>query len=232
MKLSSPHGLPTTVVEAMYPTRSLRRSWTNGELLDLLGPEAADVLDIGAGRNPVRVRAHDRLTTVDFEPGLDIGINVDVTQNWPFADASFDVVYMSHVIEHFHPRDRDVLINNVYHALREGGLAVIRVPHVSSRQATGWEHFSMYGLNAALGLCHGRNPNLPMFRNYSTGVSLSLQFDAPRSRLRQVGERVLNASWELTDRWLGFLIGGIPEVQFVLQKMPESVENALRESDV
>lgn len=214
--------------DVLYPPRRYRRSWTHDELLALFPDHAVRVLDVGAGDKPFRVRSHDGLTTVDFDPSSEADVLLDVARAWPFAAEEFDFVNMSHVVEHLYPRDRDALIRNVHHSLRHGGLLFIRVPHKSSVQATGWEHFTYYGLNGVTSLCHGRNPLLPMFRAVSAGVATSIEFDRTRPRGSALVERVLNTRWQLTDQLLGRLLGGIAEVQFLLQRMPASLEERLR----
>jgi SAM-dependent methyltransferase len=218
----------TSRFDAMYPPAGYRRPWNHAELLEILPEQGIRVLDVGAGHNPLRVREQDELVTVDFEPEVGSTLTSNVADEWPFGFDEFDLVYMSHVVEHFYPDDRDAVIRNVYGSLRAGGLLFIRVPHESSHQATGWEHFSLFGLNAATGLCHGHNPNLPMMRSVSVGVSMTLDFNAPRSRMRKFVEAALSRYWRLTDVLLGRLVLGIPEVQFLLEKMDPETEQRLR----
>jgi SAM-dependent methyltransferase len=220
---------PQTRIEAMYPPRHYRRPWNHAELLDVFPEsEGLRVLDVGAGHNPLRVRDQDELVTVDFEADAAASITSNVASEWPFGEQEFDLIYMSHVVEHFYPADRDAVIRNVYRSLRVGGILLIRVPHQSSAIATGWEHFSLFGLNAATGLCHGHNPMLPMMRSVSVGVSVSLDFYGRRSATRRVTERLLNRYWRLTDVLLGKLVLGIPEVQFMLMRMDPATEAHLR----
>ncbi|MGI8557690.1 MAG: methyltransferase domain-containing protein [Solirubrobacteraceae bacterium] len=215
--------------DGMYPPIRYRRPWNRDELLSLLPNEGARVLDVGAGRSPIRVRPQDKLVTVDFEGDAEASVTADVAASWPFGDQEFDLVYMSHVLEHFYPADRDAVVRRVYSSLRPGGILFIRVPHKSSFLSTGWEHFSVYGLSGVSGLCHGHNPMLPMFRAVSVGVSLSLDFEIPRTRARAVLETALSRYWRLTDTLLCHLVNGIPEVQFMLQRMDSDTERRLRD---
>jgi SAM-dependent methyltransferase len=212
----------------MFPPPNLRRSWTQEDLVGLF-PEPIRALDVGAGRNPLGVRPQDELVTVDFEVDAGPEVAANVATSWPFGEEEFDLIYMSHVVEHFYPADRDAVIRNVYSSLRPGGLVFIRVPHRSSFQAPGWEHYSAYGLPGVVSLCHGHNPLLPMFRSVSVGVSLDLDFKSRRSPLRLAAERALSRYWKLTDMLLAPLLGGIAEVQFMLQRMDEETERRLRE---
>jgi SAM-dependent methyltransferase len=217
-----------TRIDAMYPPPGFKRPWNHAELLEIFPEEGIRVLDVGAGHNPIRVRERDELVTVDFEVDAGASVTSNVASNWPFAEREFDFINMSHVVEHFYPADRDAVIRNVYGSLRPGGLLFIRVPHQSSALATGWEHFTLFGLNGASGLCHGHNPLLPMLRCVSVGASMSLDFYAPRSAARNLIERALSRYWRLTDVLLGKLILGIPEVQFLLMRMDPATEEHLR----
>ncbi len=49
----------------------------------------------------------------------------------PFEDASFDLVYASHVLEHI--KDDEVALSEIRRILRPGGVAIIPVPIVGSR---------------------------------------------------------------------------------------------------
>lgn len=215
--------------DVRYPPRCGRRSWTHAELLGLFPDSSVRVLDIGCGDSPLAVREIDELVTVDFDPQSSADVVADVSCEWPFGSDEFDLVYMSHVLEHFYPSDRDALVRNVHRSLRPGGLLFIRVPHRSSLQATGWEHHTQYGLNGATSLCHGRNPQLPYFRAISAGVALTIDFSVRRSTGRSLAERMLNRSWRLTESVLSHLVGGIPEVQFMLQRLTPEDERRLRE---
>jgi SAM-dependent methyltransferase len=221
---------PQTRTDAMYPPPGYRRPWNQAELLTILPDHAIRALDVGAGHNPVRLRERDEVVTVDFEVEAGAEVTSNVADHWPFGEREFDLIYMSHVVEHFYPRDRDAVMLNVHRSLRPGGVLFVRVPHLSSALATGWEHYSLFGLNGVSGLCHGHNPLLPMFRCVSVGASMTLDFYARRSRWRSVLERLLSRRWRLTDVALGRLVLGVPEVQFMLMRMDPAVEEHLRSS--
>ena len=67
--------------------------------------------------------------TADLEMP-DVDHRVDLTR-LPFADASYDLVYASHVLEHI--RDDHAAIAEVRRVLRPGGVAVLPVPIVAAR---------------------------------------------------------------------------------------------------
>ena len=83
-------------------------------------------------------------------------------------------------------------------------------------------------MNSAMSLSHGYNPNLPMFRTVSIGAALSIDFNRSRSFIRDKVENILNFSMRLTDKYLCHLVGGIDEVQFLLQKLSAEEEGRLR----
>jgi SAM-dependent methyltransferase len=216
----------------MFPSPPYRRPWAHRELLSIFPPSGIRVLDVGAGWAPLRVRDQDELVTTDFEPEAGAEVTTDVASDWPFGEREFDLVHMSHVLEHFYPRDRDAVIRNVYRSLKPGGLVFIRVPHRSNFHSAGWEHHTTYGLAELTSLCHGHNPMLPMFRCVSVGAAMSLDFYGKRSMRRRFLERSLSRYWRLTDKLLAHIVGGIPEVQFLLQRMGEETEYRLRRDSI
>ena len=62
--------------------------------------------------------------SLDLEPGKAI-VAADLC-NMPFEDASFDLVWCSHVLEHI--REVDKAISEIYRVLRCGGTAILDVP--------------------------------------------------------------------------------------------------------
>lgn len=216
--------LPDTARELLVPL--IKRSWVLTEFLSTFPNRSVAAMDLGAGDNPVSLRPEDHVTTVDFDSSSAATVCCDITQKWPFGTDCFDVIFMNHVLEHFYPRDRDRLVNKVHYSLKPGGFVFIRVPHQSSLQATGFEHHTLYGANGVTSLCHGRNPYLPVFRAVTTGYFLGSPRDFFAQRKRRIGllEKLLNLSHSLTERFVASSIGGIPEVQFVLQKLPPECE--------
>lgn len=213
-------SVPVRPVTSDFGLPIHKRSWTQSELVALFPGDPVDVLDVGAGQYPLRAREGDRTITLDFDASSNPDIVTDFSQNWPVGPESVDFVYMSHVIEHLYPQDRDRLIRNVFGSMRTGALLFIRVPHWSSIQGTGWEHYTMYGTNGVTSLTHGKNPNLPRLDLISAGVWMGglSQFTTQRSFLQSLSESVLNTSFRLTDCYLCYAVGGIPEVQFLLRK--------------
>lgn len=89
-----------------------------------LKPPAIRQLEIGSG--PVRKNGW---VTLDMCRGADVFW--DLRRPLPFADASFDLVYCSHVLEHFAHPDLQRLLQQVLRILRPGGRFLVAVPDAS-----------------------------------------------------------------------------------------------------
>ena len=203
-----------------YSIPVFKKSWSREEILSLFPESSITLLDVGAGDFPFRARAQDKCITLDFDQSANPDILCDLTQELDIEAETIDFVYMSHVVEHFYPKDRDLLIERIFRCMKKGALLFIRVPHWSSLQATGWEHHTFYGTNGVTSLTHGRNPNLPRMELISAGVWMSdlSGFSRPRSIFQVAMERFLNSSFRMTDSYFCYLVGGISEVQFLLRK--------------
>lgn len=81
-------------------------------------------MEIGSG--PVRKPGW---VTVDLCTGVDV--YWDLRRKLPFADASFDRVYSSHVLEHFTHKELKKLLREVLRVLRPDGQFLIAVPDAS-----------------------------------------------------------------------------------------------------
>ncbi len=134
-----------------FARRGLRR-----EVGALAGALTGDVLDVGCGRKPYR----DLVPAVRY-----VGLDVDspVTRalgaadilydggNFPVADATFDGVLCSEVLEHvFTP---EVFLGEIHRVLRPGGHLLLTVPFVwdEHEQPHDFARYSSFGLRALLG---------------------------------------------------------------------------------
>ena len=199
--------------------RPLKKAWQHSEFLSFLPARPLKILDIGCGSRPIGIRSGDKRITVDINSSVKPNVIADVSTQWPFGAAAFDVIYAGHTIEHFYPNDRDWLVCRIYETLKPGGVFFFRVPHKSGFQATGWEHHTTYGTNGADGLWYGGNPRLPRFNQISTGVAFCTQetYFSGVSRTNRLFEKLYNLSFRLTDQYL-WLVRRVPEVQFMLQR--------------
>ncbi len=80
----------------------------------------------------LRKMSHIELTTADlFSPLADVRCDI---MDMPFGDASFDMVFCNHVLEHVED-DRKAMAE-LYRVLRPGGFAILQVPVDYSRETT------------------------------------------------------------------------------------------------
>ena len=80
-------------------------------------------LNLGCGR-----RFHPAWTNLNFASTDPSVIPHDLTQGIPFPDASFDVVYHSHLLEHFPKVEAPQFLQECYRVLRPQGIIRIAVP--------------------------------------------------------------------------------------------------------
>ena len=67
-------------------------------------------------------------TNIDFHSEDKSVKRVNLLNGFPFPDKTFDVVYSSHVLEHFSPEEGEFLIRESYRVLKVGGIIRIVVP--------------------------------------------------------------------------------------------------------
>ncbi len=80
-------------------------------------------LNLGCGR-----RYHTAWTNIDFTSTGDSVIAWDINKGIPYPDCSFDVVYSSHVLEHFSKIKAQFFLDECYRVLRPKGVIRIAVP--------------------------------------------------------------------------------------------------------
>lgn len=94
--------------------------------MKLLSPSrAADgsvLLNVGAG-----LHASPEWTNIDLADAPHV-IRHDIRRGLPFAPATFDAVYASHVLEHLTPDDGGALVAEMRRVLRPGGVLRLAVP--------------------------------------------------------------------------------------------------------
>ena len=80
-------------------------------------------LNLGCGK-----RLHPSWTNVNFvSTGTGVIVH-DLKEGIPFSDQSFDVVYHSHVLEHFAKAEAEIFLKECYRVLRPQGIVRVVVP--------------------------------------------------------------------------------------------------------
>ncbi|PNW30957.1 UNVERIFIED_CONTAM: methyltransferase type 11 [Euhalothece sp. KZN 001] len=82
-----------------------------------------DYLNLGCGR-----RYHPDWTNLDFRSTGEGVIAHNLNQNIPFPNESFDVVYHSHLLEHFSRSNAESFLKECYRVLRPQGVLRVVVP--------------------------------------------------------------------------------------------------------
>lgn len=80
-------------------------------------------LNLGCG-----ARFHPDWTNLDIHPAGSAVVPWDLHRDLPFPDGSFDVVYHSHVLEHFSREDGLRLLQRCWRVLRTNGVMRVAVP--------------------------------------------------------------------------------------------------------
>jgi SAM-dependent methyltransferase len=96
-------------------------------------PAGSEILHFAAERATRRMVAATRpgrYVTADLEPGFDLQVDIE---NLAVADASFDVVICSHVLEHVNDK---LALASIHRVLRPGGRLVAMVPIVDGWSST------------------------------------------------------------------------------------------------
>ncbi len=71
---------------------------------------------------------HPEWVNIDFQSRSVDVIEHDLREGIPFASERFDVVYHSHVLEHFSRHDASFLIDECFRVMKPGGLLRVAVP--------------------------------------------------------------------------------------------------------
>ena len=83
------------------------------------------MLNLGCG-----TRYHADWTNIDFKSSDKNVIEADLNRGIPYPDAHFDVVYHSHVLEHFARPDAERFLKECHRVLKPGGILRIAVPNL------------------------------------------------------------------------------------------------------
>jgi hypothetical protein len=86
-------------------------------------PAMQRLLNVGCGAT-----YHPAWVNVDFAAASSDVRACDIRRGLPFADASFEACYASHVLEHLTPAEGARLLRELYRVLAPGGIARVVVP--------------------------------------------------------------------------------------------------------
>lgn len=204
------------------PLKRYKKAFTRDGLVDLFPSNGITIADIGCGPSKFVARPQDRVIGVDHAscPGVDIVI--DLSQGkLPFEDVSLDFVYCSHFIEHITHSQRDCLMFEALRTLKPGGLMFFKVPHYCHYWRAAWDHIvCTYGACTAYALANASwySKAIPFFHVIGVGLNYRVLGFTKATPLTRVINRLLNLSHRMSEMYLGYLLGGIEEVQFLLMK--------------
>ena len=101
------------------------------------------ILEMGGGHQIFPFdETKNEVVRIDWNPrGADIVHNLSEFP-YPFEDSSFDIIYSSHCIEHV--ENKNLVLWEIHRILKKGGVAIIRVPHMSSSNAWNFDHLHMW----------------------------------------------------------------------------------------
>ena len=118
-------------------------------IIELIKSRKSIKLEIGAGRR----KGKDGWITLDMNDGCDL--NWDLNYGIPFPDNSIDIIYSSHVLEHFYYEDIIQLLKDCIRALKVGGVFSVSVPNAklfidaySRKDHSFWESLPLHYMPA------------------------------------------------------------------------------------
>ncbi len=94
------------------------------------GQSVVKCLNLGCGN-----RYHPAWQNVDFSPADSTILAHDLRNALPFPNMTFDLVYHSHVLEHFSPADAKRFVGECFRVLRPSGTMRVAVPDLESLAA-------------------------------------------------------------------------------------------------
>jgi predicted SAM-dependent methyltransferase len=75
---------------------------------------------------------HPDWTNIDLKPSTPDVMQVDILRGLPFADATFEVVYHSHLLEHLSPVEGKALLKECWRVLKSPGRIRVVVPDLEA----------------------------------------------------------------------------------------------------
>ena len=103
-----------------------------------LNQDEFTILDLGCGMNKYHGKAGQRVIGIDKIKTSYVDFVHDIDKGIPFSDNSVDTVYMDNALEHM--SDFEFQMKEICRVLKEGGIAIIKVPHYSCFRAFTFGH--------------------------------------------------------------------------------------------
>jgi SAM-dependent methyltransferase len=93
------------------------------------------VLNVGGGDKTIPVPPYYdgwRHDLLDINPAYHPDICLDARQLQTLPASTYDAVYCSHNLEHYHRHECDIVLKGFHHVLKPDGFAEIRVPNLAA----------------------------------------------------------------------------------------------------
>lgn len=137
----------------------------------------------------------------------------DIRCGLDFQDNSVDELHADEVLEHFPPDEVDKIMHEIHRVMKQDGLVIINVPHFTK---SGRSYLHYWGAD-----------RLWLKRDYNE-YNPSHQFMLHSVRYKYAGydytflDAILNRIKPLVDKILGYWIGGIENVEFILTPIKQA----------
>ena len=179
------------------------------------------ILDIGCGAR--KVPGAFGVDIVGL-PGVDLVQDLEATP-YSLPDDCADEIHLNHVLEHF--QNPVPVLEEVWRLARPNATVLIRTPHYSGiyawkdpthRRAFSSESFHYFGENAYSYYTHARFHVVHVRLKYFMEEAL---WPWPHRLWGRLVQRVLDRHPTLGERFLCYLVGGIDEIQVMLEARKE-----------
>lgn len=181
---------------------------------DYIEKDRITIVDLGCGyKKFVSINESDKIIGLDFNSKTKADYVCNLSKDkYPFENNSIDAIVSYHCLEHL--SDRTHAFREVHRILKKGGLFQFCVPHSSSPQAFNFDHLNYWNLCSISFWANTKwyYSEFPTFNILKAGVSYD---DTVVGKLLNP---LLNLSFNLTENYLKYLVGGIHECQFLLRK--------------
>jgi SAM-dependent methyltransferase len=140
---------PTEMIERGPEKGTIWRrfNWVFLEKTAKMLPEDAEVLDVGAGRGDFKpIFARQAYLGLDIYPYPEIDLAVNLIEECPFKDGSFDLVVLANVIEHVY--EYRALMVRIAKLLKPGGRVLVTVPFLLKvhQEPVDYHRYTRYAL--------------------------------------------------------------------------------------